>query len=77
MKSQEFATLRESELLDSIGKKAEVTDAHEAIGQYVKQEAADEFVGIEGHRLQPVFIASVPVTKSDLSVFHVEDAVIG
>jgi len=24
---------------------AEVTDAHEAIRQYVKQEAADEFVG--------------------------------
>src|SRR5437764_1450894 len=33
IKSQEFATLRQGELLDSIGKKAEVTDANEAIGK--------------------------------------------
>jgi len=35
-------------LLDSVGEKAEVTDAHEAIGQYVEQETADELVGVEG-----------------------------
>ena len=47
---------------------AEVTDAHEAIRQYVKQEAADEFVGIEGHGLFSVLIFSVPVTEGDFSV---------
>ena len=61
----------------SVGQKAEVTDAHEAIGQDVKQKAADEFFGIEGHRFQPVFISSVPVAKTDLAVFDGEDTVIG
>jgi hypothetical protein len=34
----------------------------------VKQEAADEFVGIEGHGLFSVVIFSVPVTEGDFSV---------
>jgi hypothetical protein len=34
-----------------------VTDTHDAIGQDVEQEAADEFFGIEGHRFQPVFVS--------------------
>ena len=29
--------------------KTEVTHAHETFGDHVEQEAADEFVGIEGH----------------------------
>ena len=33
----------------AVGQKAEVTDTHEALRNPVKQEAADEFVGIEGH----------------------------
>jgi hypothetical protein len=41
----------------SVGEKAEVTDAHETIGQDVEREAADEFFGIEGHRFQPVFVS--------------------
>ena len=66
---------------------AEVTDAHEAIRQYVKQEAADEFVGHQGDSLFSVFIFSVPVppeadqplaeTQGDFSVLDFNDAVIG
>jgi len=41
----------------SVGEKAEVTDTHDAIGQDVEQEAADEFFGIEGHRFQLVFVS--------------------
>jgi len=33
IKSQQLATLRESVLLGSVGEKAEVTDAHKAVGQ--------------------------------------------
>jgi len=51
----------------SVGQEAEVTDTHKALGNYVEQEAADEFVGIEGHSLFSVVIFSVPVTKSDFS----------
>ncbi len=43
--------------LGAVGEKAEMTDTHEAIGQDVEQEAADEFFGIEGHRFQPVFVS--------------------
>ena len=48
--------------------KTEVTHAHETFGDHVEQEAADEFVGIEGHSLFSVLIFSVPVTEGDLSV---------
>jgi len=37
--------------------------AHKTFGDHVEQEAADEFVGIEGHGL-----FSVPVDKGDFSV---------
>jgi hypothetical protein len=46
IKSQQFAALRESLLLGAVSEKAEVTDAHEAIGQDVEEEAADEHFGI-------------------------------
>jgi hypothetical protein len=52
----------------SVGQKTKVTHAHEAFGDHVEQEAANEFVGIEGHGLFSVFIFSVPVTEGDLSV---------
>ena len=44
-------------LLGSIGQKAEVTDTHEAIGEHVEEKAAYKFLGIEGHRFQPVFVS--------------------
>lgn len=71
----------------AVGEKAEMTDTHEALRDHVKQEAADELFGIEGHRFQPVFVSSIPVppeadqplaeAKSDLAVFDGEDPVIG
>ena len=41
----------------SVGEKAEVADTHEAVGEDVEEEAADELFGIEGHRFQPVFVS--------------------
>ena len=38
-----------------------MTHTHETFGDHVEQEAADEFVGIEGHGLFSVLIFSVPV----------------
>ena len=54
--------------LDRLAKKAEVTHAHEAFGDNVEQEAADKFVGIEGHGLFSILIFSITVTKGDGSV---------
>jgi hypothetical protein len=54
-----------------------VTDAHEAIRQYVKQEAADEFVGHQGDSLSSISIFAISVTQGDFSVLDFNDAVIG
>ena len=54
-----------------------MTHAHEAFGDHVEQEAADEFVGIEGHGLFSVLIFSVPVTEGDFSVVGRENPIIG
>ena len=58
IESQQLSALSEHMFLGAVGEKAEVTDAHEAIGEHVEEKTADEFVGIEGHRFQPV---SVPL----------------
>ena len=54
-----------------------MTHAHEAFGDHVEQEAADKFVGIEGHGLFSVLIFSVPVTEGDFSVVGRENPIIG
>ncbi len=43
--------------LGAVGEKAEMTDTHEAIGQNMEEESADELLGIERHRFQPVFVS--------------------
>lgn len=54
-----------------------MTDAHEALRQDVKQEAADEFVGLKRQSLFSISIFSISVTQGDQAVLDVEDAVIG
>ena len=43
----------------------------------MKQEAADEFVGLKRQSLFSISIFSISVTQGDQAVLHVEDAVIG
>ncbi len=69
--------MREGVFFGAVGEKAEMTDTHETLRDHVKQEAADELFGIEGHRFQPVFVSSIPVAKSDLAVFDGEYPVSG
>ena len=69
--------MRESVFFGAVREKAEMTDTHEAIGEHVEEKTADELLGIEEHRFQPVFVSSIPVAKSDLAVFDSEDPVIG
>jgi hypothetical protein len=54
-----------------------VTDPHEAFGDHVEQEAADELVDIKGHDFFSVLIFSVPVTEGDFSVVGRENPIIG
>jgi len=77
MKSEELTALRQSVFFGAVGQKAEVANTHEAVGEHLEEEAADELLGIEGHRFQPIFVSSIPVAKSDLAVFDGEYPVIG
>ena len=77
IKFQQCSALSERLFFRAVGQKAEVTDAHEALGQDVKQKAADEFVGIEGHRLFSIPIFAISVTQGDLAVLDFDDTVIG
>ena len=54
-----------------------MTHTHEAFGDHVEQETADEFVSIEGHGLFSVLIFSVPVTEGDFSAVGRENSIIG
>lgn len=64
-------------LLGAISEKAEVTDTHEAIGQDVEEEAADEFVGLKRDGLFSIPIFSISIAQDNLAVLDVEDAVVG
>ena len=56
-------------LLGSVGEKAEVTDAHEAVRQDVKQEAADEFMGLKRDRLFFIPIFAISTFDTDYVLF--------
>ena len=54
-----------------------MTDAHEAIGKDVEEEAADELLGVERLGFEPISVFSVPVAEGDLTVLHRQDTVVG
>ena len=65
-------------LFGSVGQKPEVTDAHKAVRQDVKQEAADEFMGPKrDRRFQPSLSFSISITQGDLTVLDRKDALVG
>ena len=61
----------------AVGQVAVVTDAVEAVGQDVKQEAADELVGIERHHLALVVVAVVLTQEADASLVQADQATVG
>ena len=69
--------MSEGLFLSSVGEKAEVTDAHEAIGEDVKQEATDKFLGIQEEGLFLIPIFSISVAQGDLSVLDLENTIVG
>jgi hypothetical protein len=54
----------------SIGHEAEVTNAMEAVGQGVQQEAADELVGGELHDFGRVVVAVILPGEGDMIVVY-------
>ena len=74
---EQLATLSKGLFLGSVSQEAEVTDAHEAVGQEVEQEAADKFVGLKIRRLFPIAVFAISIAQNDLAVIDSEDTIIG
>jgi hypothetical protein len=60
-----------------IGHEAEVTDAMEAVGQRMKQKAANELAGLELHDLGAAVVAIVFPSEGDLGVVEGDQAAVG
>ena len=58
----------------SVGHEAEVADAVETIGQRVKEEAADELVGLQLHDLGDTGLAIVLPGEGDMIVVEGDEA---
>ena len=59
-----------------MSQKAEVSDFHQALWQYMKQKSANELMGIEGHCFDIIVILPVFVSKSNAAVFNGDDPVV-
>jgi len=60
-----------------VGQKAKVTDAHEARGKHVEQEAAQELLDRQGHQALLVAVRGVSPAEGYLSALAGDQAVIG
>ena len=61
----------------AVGKKTDVTDAVEAVGHGMLEEAANELVCGQRHQLALCVMAIVPAGETDLSVIECAEAAVG
>jgi len=61
----------------AVGEKTDVTDAMEAVGHGMLEEAANEFVGGQRHNLALCVMAIVPPGETDLTVIECDEAAVG
>jgi hypothetical protein len=61
----------------SVGHEAEVTNAMKAVGQGVKEEAADELGGLELHDLGGAAVTIVLPSECDMVVVEGDEAAVG
>ena len=73
---EEATASRDLLLSVSIGKQAVVPDPHEALGQDVEQEAADELNDVEVHHLLFSSVRGVAVAERNAILFDAQDAVV-
>jgi len=67
--------LSEGLFFGSVGQKAEVTDAHETVGQDVEQKPADKLLSIKRHGLFAIAVFAIPVAESGLALIVGGDVV--
>ena len=61
----------------AVGEEAEETDANEALGQHVEEEAPEEFVGAEGHDPLLAAMGVVLPPETDLAVLEGDQPMVG
>jgi len=74
--SQELEAKGQQHGAPSVGQKAEVSDAHEAWGKHVEQEAAQELLHRESHQALLVTVRGVSPAKGDSAALEGDQAVI-
>ena len=67
---------RQESSAPSIGEEAEVTDADEALGEQMKQEAAQKLIAREGHQFLPIVVDRVTPAKGNLAVGQRDQAMV-
>jgi hypothetical protein len=61
----------------AVAEKAEISDAVKSVRQHMDQEAADELLSREGHRLLAVVVPVILPVESDLAFVHGHQQVVG
>ena len=61
----------------TIGQEAEGANADKAPGEYMKQEAAQEFLRRKGHHSLVISVGIIFPAKGDLVVFEGDEAMVG
>lgn len=74
---QQASTQFQQGLAVPVGQKSEMADAHEALGQYVQEEAPQELTRRKHHLPLLITVGVVPPKKRDIAVGDFQDAVIG
>jgi hypothetical protein len=74
---QELSAALQFFLAEAIAEESVVADTLETVGEYVKQKPPNELIGGQGHHLLLAVMAIVLVTELHLTVFNVEEAIIG
>ena len=75
--AEQFAAAFQGGTPSAVGEESEVPDADKATGQDVKQEAAQELMGGNGHDLLLAAVGIVPPTEGDAIVFEGHEAMVG
>jgi len=62
---------------EAVGQQAVAADAHEAFGQHMQEEAAEEVDGIEGHHLLLAAVSIIALGEADAIPVECGKAVVG
>lgn len=74
---EEFSRLFDLLRPESIREESEIANSDETAGQYMQEEASDEFLGVEGHRPLLTAVSIVAPMEGDLAVTNIDNSVVG